>query len=140
MSVESEDTAEPVEAEEESLSFEDGLTQTQAYASQTKTYVAELPEGGVWEFEYGMIDNEEQIMQKHTNVKDTRSGQIEDVDMWAVRADIFCAGVKDAPEGFPLSPTKLGRQDAVVKKIVREVADAIIDYSTADRETVQKFH
>jgi hypothetical protein len=126
--------------ESQELSFEEGQAQAQKYSELTKEYVAELPDGGVWRFEFGMLDSEEQLVDKHTTVKKGRSGVEEDTDFEALRFDAFCEGIVDAPDGFPVSPTKLQNASALTKKIVKQVADEIIDFTTADPETVRKFH
>ena len=126
------------EPEQPQLTFEEGRQQTKRYSEQTKVYEAELPEGGVWVFEYKMVDLKG-IADKHRTIKKTRRGQEQDIDAKAYELDVFCKGVVDAPEGFPLSPTKLKQQDQVVRDIVGEVADLIADFSEADEETVRKF-
>ena len=132
------DTGEQDEATRE-VSFEEGRRQTRQYANLTRTYVAELPDGGTWTFKYQMLDDEEALVDEHTTVQKGRSGVEEDTDFEALRFDAFCQGVVDAPEGFPLSPTKLKNEDALIKKIVKEVADQIIDFTSADDETIREF-
>jgi len=131
------DDAEP-DAPQGELSFDEGRQQTQAFANKTKEYTAHLPEGGLWRFEFQMV-NVDEIAEEHTTVKDTRSGPQQDVDADALKRALFCEGVVDAPENFPLSPTKLNRQDELVKEIVGEVADKIADFSTAEEETIREF-
>jgi len=126
--------------EPQELSFEEGQTQAQRYSELTKEYVAELPDGGVWRFEFEMLDDEDSLIDKHTTVKKGRSGPEQDVDTEGLSFDYFCNGIVDAPDGFPVSPTKLENQLPLVKKVVRDVADEIADFTTADEETVRKFH
>jgi hypothetical protein len=131
------DDAEP-DAPQGELSFDEGRQQTQAFANKTKEYVAHLPEGGIWRFEYEMV-NVDEIAESHTTVRDGRQGPQQNVDTDALKRDLFCKAVVDAPDGFPLSPTKLKRQDELVKEIVGEVADKIADFSTAEEETIREF-
>lgn len=121
------------------LSFEEGQAQAQKYSELTKEYRAELPDGGVWRFEFGMLDSEEQLVDKHTTVTKGRSGVEEDTDFEALRFDAFCEGIVDAPDGFPVSPTKLQSAAPLTKKIVKEVADEVIDFTTAEDSTIRKF-
>ena len=142
MSTDTTDTTDeaPTDEEPQELSFEEGRAQTSRYSDMTKEYVAELPDGGVWRFEFQMLDNEEQLLEKNTTMTKGRQGVEEDTDIQGFRFDAFCAGIVDAPDGFPVSKTKLQQQDALTKKIVKEVADEIIDFTSADPETVHQFH
>lgn len=123
----------------DTLSFEEGRKQTKKAASKTKTYIAELPEGGVWEFEYQMVANIDQIVIEKMEM-DQRNQDVDFSGLGEAKYEIFCEGVVDAPDGFPLSPTKLKNQDGYIQEIIGEVADRIEDFSTADEETIHKFH
>ena len=123
------------------LSFSEGKEQTSRYDDLTKEYRAELPEGGVWVFEFQMLDNEEDLIDKHTTMRTGgREGATEDTDIEALRLDAFVNGVVDAPDGFPVSLTKLKREDKLVKKVVKEVGDEILEFTNASPETVNQFH
>ena len=121
------------------LSFSEGKKQTSRYDDLTKEYRAELPEGGVWVFEFQMLDNEEDLIEKHTTVSKGRDGVQEDTDIEALRLDAFVNGVVDAPDGFPVSLTKLKREDKLTRKIVKEVGDEVLEFTEADAETVEQF-
>ena len=122
------------------LSFSEGKEQTSRYDDLTKEYRAELPEGGVWVFEFQMLDNEEDLIDKHTTMRTGgREGATEDTDIEALRLDAFVNGVVDAPDGFPVSLTKLKREDKLTRKIVKDVGDEVLQFTEADRETVEQF-
>ena len=121
------------------LSFSEGKEQTSRYDDLTKEYRAELPEGGVWVFEFQMLDNEEDLIDKHTTISKGRDGVSEDTDIEALRLDAFVNGVVDAPDGFPVSLTKLKREDKLTRKIVKEVGDEVLEFTEADAETVEQF-
>lgn len=124
--------------EADTLSFDEGVQQTKKYANKTKTYTAELPEGGIWVFKYGMVPDVDEIISKHVSV-DANTSDVDLSNMFEAQAEIFCEGIKDAPDGFPVSATKLKQQDGYVRKIVKDVADLIEEFSTADDETREKF-
>ena len=134
------DTTDDIDEQPEELSFNEGKKQTSRYDDLTKEYRAELPEGGVWVFEFQMLDNEEDLIDKHTTVSKGRDGVQEDTDIEALRLDAFVNGVVDAPDGFPVSLTKLKREDKLVKKVVKEVGDEILEFTNASPETVNQFH
>ena len=134
------DTTDDMDEQPEELSFNEGKKQTSRYDDLTKEYRAELPEGGVWVFEFQMLDNEEDLIEKHTTVSKGRDGVQEDTDIEALRLDAFVNGVVDAPDGFPVSLTKLKREDKLVKKVVKEVGDEILEFTNASPETVNQFH
>ena len=134
------DTTDDMDEQPEELSFNEGKKQTSRYDDLTKEYRAELPEGGVWVFEFQMLDNEEDLIDKHTTVSKGRDGVQEDTDIEALRLDAFVNGVVDAPDGFPVSLTKLKREDKLVKKVVKEVGDEILEFTNASPETVNQFH
>ena len=122
------------------LSFSEGKEQTSRYDDLTKEYRAELPEGGVWVFEFQMLDNEEDLIDKHTTMRTGgREGATEDTDIEALRLDAFVNGVVDAPDGFPVSLTKLNREDKLTRKIVKDVGDEVLQFTEADAETVEQF-
>lgn len=122
------------------LSFSEGKEQTSRYDDLTKEYRAELPEGGVWVFEFQMLDNEEDLIDKHTTVSKGREGVTEDTDIEALRLDAFVNGVVDAPDGFPVSLTKLKREDKLTRKICKEVGDEVLEFTEASEAIVQQFH
>jgi len=125
--------------EQPELSFEEGRQQTKRYDNLTKEYHAELPEGGIWVFEFQMLDNEESLIESNTTVSKGREGVQEDTDIEGLRYDAFVNGVVDAPEGFPLSKTKIKRADKLTRKIVKQVGDEVLQFTEAKPETVQKF-
>ena len=125
--------------EQPQLSFEEGRQQTKRYDNLTKEYHAELPEGGVWVFEFQMLDNEESLIESNTTVSKGREGVQEDTDIESLRFDAFVNGVVDAPEGFPLSKTKIERADKLTRKIVKQVGDEVLDFTNADSETIHQF-
>lgn len=118
---------------------------TQSLASSTKVFIADLP-SGIARFEYEMVDKGtlESIAQEYTRVNHTGRGkpdinEVEITDSDALNAEIVCEGVVDAPDGFPMSPTKLSNSNKVVKEMLSELADSIEEYSTMDEEVRQKF-
>lgn len=120
-------------------------SETKALASETKTFIADLP-SGVAEFEYQMVSKSEleEIAQKYTRVNHTGRGKpnVEDVEITdsdALNAEIVCAGVVDAPDGFPASPNKLKNANDIVLEMLGDLADAIEEFSTMDAEVRQKF-
>jgi len=132
----------PTEADEPkqpTLSYEEGRKQTKRYDNLTKEYHAELPEGGIWVFEFQMLDNEEQLIEENTTVSKGREGVQEDTDIESLRYDAFVNGVVEAPEGFPLSKTKIKRADKLTRKIVKQVGDEVLDFTNADSETIHQF-
>lgn len=136
------DTPETNDTEDEQpeLSFSEGKQQTSRYEDLKKEYRAELPDGGIWVFEFQMLDNEEKLIEKHTTVSKGRDGVTEDTDIEGLRIDAFVNGVVDTPEGFPVSFTKLKREDKLVKKVVKEIGDEILQFTNASPETVNQFH
>ena len=134
------DTTDDMDEQPEELSFNEGKKQTSRYDDLTKEYRAELPEGGVWVFEFQMLDNEEDLIDKHTTMRTGgREGATEDTDIEALRLDAFVNGVVVAPDGFPVSLTKLKREDKLTRKIVKEVGDEVLEFTEADAETVEQF-
>jgi len=127
------------EPEQPTLSYEEGRKQTKRYDNLTKEYHAELPEGGIWVFEFQMLDNEEQLIEENTTVSKGREGVQEDTDIESLRYDAFVNGVVEAPEGFPLSKTKIKRADKLTRKIVKEVGNEVLDFTNADSETIHQF-
>jgi len=127
------------EPEQPTLSYEEGRKQTKRYDNLTKEYHAELPEGGIWVFEFQMLDNEEQLIEENTTVSKGREGVQEDTDIESLKIDAFVNGVVEAPEGFPLSKTKIKRADKLTRKIVKEVGNEVLDFTNADSETIHQF-
>ena len=118
---------------------------TQSLASSTKVFIADLP-SGIARFEYEMVDKStlEEIAQKYTKINHNGRGKpdldkVEITNKDEMNAEIVCEGVVEAPDGFPMSPTKLSNSNKVVKEMLSELADNIEDYSTMDREVRQKF-
>ena len=114
-------------------------------ADGTKTFIANLPSGPA-RFEYEMVDKGtlEDIAQEYTKINHTGRGKpdldkVEITNKDEMNAEIVCEGVVDAPDGFPMSPTKLSNSNKVVKEMLSELADSIEDYSTMDHEVRQKF-
>lgn len=95
-----------------------------------KTYTFELPDGQELTFQYRMLE-------EHEEDEIFGEAPIDEVDgLSEFRTDIILTGVTDGPEGFKLTRHEIAK---MLPKIKKELADAIVDFSTMDEETRFKF-
>jgi hypothetical protein len=106
----------------------------------TKEFVIEYDDGARAVFEYQMIDGVDEIADRHTRRKPTRSGQSEDVeveDKYAFARDVLKEGIVSAPDGFEISRRTLAED--LTDELVDDLVDAIVEFSSMDEVTVRKF-
>lgn len=123
----------------ESIDFGELKAREAQRRQSTKEFVIEYDDGATAVFEYQMIDGLDEIADKHTTTRPTRSGQEDDVevDKYAFAREVLSKGLVDAPDGFEATERAL-RED-LTDELVDDLVEAVAEYSSMPESVVRQF-